>query len=130
MSNVVPSLDTGPSAGRIVAVIGIIVAAFVLIGIFVPVPGAGGKADVPSLSQMTTEAKAQCREAVKDQLKSPASAKFSDETVTGSEPDAVWFVSGSVDSQNSYGALLRSSFECSVTFANGEASAVRVTSLG
>ena len=91
--------------------------------------GKGDRGSVPSQSAMTVEARAQCRGAVKDKLKAPATAKFSDESVTGSDPDSVWFVSGAVDSQNSFGALIRSSFECSVTFKSGEASTVMVTSL-
>ena len=72
-----------------------------------PTPGVGVKRRCSKRVSDDTEARAQCREAVKDRLKSPATAKFSDEKVTGSDPDAVWFVSGAVDSQSGFGALIR-----------------------
>jgi hypothetical protein len=53
-----------------------------------------------------------CEELVRDQLKSPGSAKFVEEKVTGSAA-AGWTAVGAVDSQNGFGALLRSSWSCS-----------------
>lgn len=48
--------------------------------------------------------------AILDQLKAPVSAKFSDMSlVSGPGPDE-YMVSGKVDAQNSYGALIRNSF--------------------
>lgn len=52
-----------------------------------------------------------CREWVKERLKAPSTADFPrDESVTAS--GGVYTVSGSVDSQNSFGATVRSSFTC------------------
>jgi len=52
-----------------------------------------------------------CEAWVLDQLVSPASAKFSSEQWFDTDnPEVV----GDVDSQNSFGALLRSSFSCSM----------------
>ena len=56
------------------------------------------------------EAKEKCRQAVRDQLKSPATAQFSGEKVV-SDGDGFEVV-GDVDSQNSFGAMLRSTFTC------------------
>ncbi|WP_051973796.1 hypothetical protein [Cryobacterium sp. MLB-32] len=56
-----------------------------------------------------------CEEAVAQNLKSPASADFNS-SAAGGNP---WVVQGVVDSENSFGARLRSTFECSVTFRNG-----------
>ena len=55
-----------------------------------------------------------CQDAVRERLKSPASARFAgygDKTVNviGDNP---WIVGGVVDSQNSFGALLRSRYQC------------------
>lgn len=56
-----------------------------------------------------------CEGAVAQNLKSPASADFNS-SASGGGP---WVVQGTVDSENSFGALLRSSFECSVTIRDG-----------
>jgi len=58
---------------------------------------------------------ASCEELVKNQLKSPASAQFSGETQTNVDSSTV-NIDGTVDSQNGFGAMLRSTFECQ---ANG-----------
>ncbi|MFT3871063.1 MAG: hypothetical protein QM714_00220 [Nocardioides sp.] len=65
-------------------------------------------------------AKVACRDWVKDRLKSPSSAKFSDEVV---EPNGEtrYEVTGSVDSENSFGAMIRNRYRCLVEH-DGEAS--------
>ena len=63
-----------------------------------------------------------CHRAVSTQLKSPASASWSDETVTGDRDGMM--VEGTVDADNSFGAALRSSFSCSVTWTGDTAHAV------
>lgn len=60
------------------------------------------------------EARVVCHDFVKDRLKSPGSAKFSDETETGTYP--TFTSTGVVDSQNSFGALIRNEYECTVTY--------------
>lgn len=55
-----------------------------------------------------------CRDAVLDQLKSPASAEFGGLTVTSTGASA-WQVRGEVDSQNGFGAQVRTSFACLLT---------------
>ena len=54
------------------------------------------------------------------QLKSPASAQFPDDqiTITGDEQTG-YRVNGFVDSQNSYGAMIRNDFAASVTVSDG-----------
>lgn len=56
------------------------------------------------------EAIAQCEAAIEERLKSPSTASF-DSSATGS---GTWTVTGTVDAENSFGATVRSSFECSV----------------
>lgn len=63
-----------------------------------------------SSSDNTVEAQIACESRVKDALKSPSTADFSDD-VTGSGP---YTVTGTVDSENSFGAMLRSEFQCTV----------------
>lgn len=57
-------------------------------------------------------ARSVCQDFVKDSLKSPASAKFSEETATLSKGE--WTVTGSVDSENSFGASIRNVYVCTV----------------
>ena len=58
--------------------------------------------------------------AICNQLKSPASAQFPEEliSIVGDETRG-YQVSGFVDSQNGYGAMIRNDFEASVTVENG-----------
>lgn len=69
-------------------------------------------------------AKVACRDFVKARLKAPATADFSGETVTGSGTS--YTVRGAVDSENSFGAKLRSTYVCVVEDAGSE---WRLTSL-
>lgn len=91
--------------------------------------GAGDRDRVPSTSEMMTQARLQCRHAVKDKLKSPATADFSNETESGSGQTGTYTVTGSVDSENSFGATVRSDFTCNVRFVTGEAKTVQITTL-
>lgn len=61
-------------------------------------------------------AEAMCRSFITDRLKSPGSARFSDssETERTSKSDGGFLITGWVDSQNSFGALLRSHYSCSI----------------
>lgn len=55
-----------------------------------------------------------CETFVKQQLKAPATAKFSQESPTMVSATE-YTIGGSVDSQNSFGALLRATFACDLT---------------
>lgn len=59
------------------------------------------------------DAQVACKDAVKDRLKAPATAKFSnvDHTSAGAE---AWTVTGDVDSENSFGANIRTSWKCEI----------------
>lgn len=61
-------------------------------------------------------AKTVCENLVREQLKAPVTAQFavSSNTVGGAEGDLQGLVHGTVDSQNSYGALVRSDWTCMV----------------
>ncbi|WP_284536317.1 hypothetical protein [Nocardioides sp. T2.26MG-1] len=63
-------------------------------------------------------AKDVCQQFVGKRLKSPGSADFSGETVT-ENTDGSWTVSGDVDSQNSFGGLVRNSYTCKVRHTSG-----------
>lgn len=55
----------------------------------------------------------QCEKWVDKQLKTPSTAKHSDQSVRSSGVDA-WTVTGAVDAQNSFGATIRSTWSCDI----------------
>lgn len=59
-----------------------------------------------------------CEEFVKDRLKSPVSAEF--DTENGERVKGAWRVTGTVDSENSFGALIRNDFTCVVKYAGDD----------
>lgn len=61
-----------------------------------------------------TEAESTCKEWVRDRLKSPATARFSGVETTGGR--STYDVSGAVDSENSFGALVRTAWTCDVRY--------------
>jgi hypothetical protein len=73
----------------------------------------------------SAEAIAQCEELVVQNLKSPSTAKFD----TGATGGGTWIVTGTVDSENSFGAMLRANFQCTVVI-KGEDISRRLDSLG
>lgn len=69
--------------------------------------------DTSTPEDLPRDAKRVCQEDfVPKRLKAPKTAEFSGVTVT--ESGGVYTVTGSVDSQNGFGALIRSSFTCKV----------------
>lgn len=66
-----------------------------------------------------------CKEFIKDRLKSPATAKFRNffeddgEVSVSGLGQGPYTVVSTVDSQNGFGALVRSSFTCTVTNTSG-----------
>jgi len=59
-----------------------------------------------------------CQTFVERRLKAPSTAKFSHAKVTND--GTTWTVSGSVDAENSFGAMLRHNYVCTVRPAAGE----------
>jgi hypothetical protein len=54
---------------------------------------------------------AACRDAVRRDLKTPATARFSEDRIV-EQTGATHYVHGVVDAQNSFGATLRNRYEC------------------
>lgn len=88
------------------------VAVLVTVGLFAAVrlyndsqksPGGGGAADQKLIST--------CRDGVKARLKAPSTAQFSQESIAGMT-ETRWKVSGVVDAQNGFGAMLRQRYSC------------------
>lgn len=94
------------------------VAAIVAVGL---ISWAGSTLLPASPSREYREAVAQCEALVSDELRSPSSAVFeSDVSSSGS----TWRVTGAVDSQNGFGAIVRTEFECSVTIEGDDVRAL------
>ena len=55
-----------------------------------------------------------CLQRIADQLKAPATAQFSPRTHSGEVVNGHYLFSGTVDSENSFGALLRSDWSCDI----------------
>lgn len=72
--------------------------------------GKDGSKDEPTESLAIVS----CERIVKDRLKSPSSAKFSNQSATGS--GNTWVSRGIVESQNSFGAMIATKYTCTVTF--------------
>jgi hypothetical protein len=80
----------------------------------------------PGPAEATSRQITACREKVKTQLKAPATAQFSGESVTKQPTGGLYEVRGVVDAENGFGALLRQRYTCTAT-ADGQALAVTVT---
>lgn len=58
-----------------------------------------------------------CEKFVRNELKAPSTAKFAGPSeTTANNAGATWTVRGWVDSQNGFGAQIRSNYECRATF--------------
>lgn len=102
--------------GQIVALV--MVAIVLTLLAVVLIAGGGDDTDeVPYDPDNASEARAQCEQLVEESLKAPATAEFGESTATRSGSE--WIVTGSVDSENSFGAMLRNEFQCSVRVVDG-----------
>lgn len=71
-----------------------------------------------------------CEDFVKDRLRAPSTADFTGTTATGGP--VTWSVRGAVDSENGFGAAIRSNFTCQLRYDSTEESwtLVSLTGLG
>lgn len=67
----------------------------------------------PASADRSTDAEVMCEESINKRLKAPASAKYTHQN--SRKNGAQYVVSGYVDSQNSFGAMVRTRFTCTVT---------------
>ena len=72
-------------------------------------------------------AKSLCQEVVKRQLKAPTTALFADEAATGYK---ALTVTGTVSSQNSFGAMIANPYSCSGTVDASETVNIQLESFG
>jgi hypothetical protein len=102
--------------------LGVIVAVAVGLTIIFSVIGANRSAH-PTDEDKQAESQVACEDVVKKNLKAPSTASFSNETATGT--GGAYTVTGDVDSQNGFGAMIRNHFTC-----ESDGSTVHLTSLG
>lgn len=76
---------------------------------------AAGDGEPEEFVPTQTDARFVCEEWVKERLKAPATAQFTDGSVTG---DAVggFTIAGTVDSENGFGALIRGDWSCQIRY--------------
>ncbi len=104
------SLDVPPSSKKGMGCL-VVLGAVVIIIIIATIAGAlSGSGETPYDANWSGEAIAQCEDLVREDLKAPTTAEF-DTNATG---DGTWTVTGTVDSENSFGAMLRADFQCTV----------------
>lgn len=82
----------------------------------------------PDPASLRFQAQRACEGAVEQNLKAPASAEYDSQVGGGGE--GPWAVTGTVDAQNSFGAMIRSTYSCSVELKNGVVSATLKTLVG
>lgn len=95
---------------------------WVVVALFVVAGGLGALAfalrDSSPATGTEREARSACHQFVERRLKSPGSAEFGGEAVAG--PGPIWKVTGSVDSQNSFGTKVRNRYVCEADYADGK----------
>ncbi len=74
-------------------------------------------------SHTAFEANLECHQFVKDRLKAPSSAKFSDfsDSLVMGTSDGPYVVRSSLESQNALGVMLKTRYMCTVTFQGKDA---------
>ena len=108
--------------------VALIVTGVVISVIFATCSG-GGSGSSPKTPDKLNEWSAQiaCQDTVKDRLKAPATAQF-DNWTRSANADGTYTITGTVDSQNSFGAMLRSKFSCQVRDGGDGTARVSITS--
>ena len=110
--------------------VALIVTGLVISVIFATCSGGGSGGSSPKAPDKLDEWSAQvaCQDTIKDRLKAPATAQF-DNWIRSANADGTYTITGTVDSQNAFGAMLRSKFSCRVSDNGNGTAHVSVTSL-
>ena len=123
MSELTPGRATRPVRKQLLLIVAMLAATVVLLawGCSSRASRSAGDPD-----RLRFEAVAACESLVEGRLRSPATAGFDSSARGGG---VSWRVTGVVDSENGFGALVRTSFACDVTVGGGRVRAV-ITELG
>jgi hypothetical protein len=96
--------------------VGIAVGVIVVLVVIGSVIGSLNANNGPSEPSLQAAAQVGCENLARQNLKAPSTASFSNESTTGASGH--YTISGDVDAQNSFGAMLRNHFVCDVNGSN------------
>lgn len=124
----VPALTNAlPKSGGILSkrwvwLLAAIFALILLANAMSPSAGSGGSSGDQSAGHEAVEAYVVCQQFVEDRLKSPSSAEFGGpySRVTTHNGGGKYTVATHVDSENSFGAMIRNDFVCTVQHTTGD----------
>lgn len=94
-----------------------IIAALIAGSAWVGTAGEAHQAELAAAGPDGADARFYCEREVESLLKAPTTAEFSS---TASASGSPYTVSGTVDAENSFGAMLRSEFRCTVEFLGNQ----------
>lgn len=97
--------------------IGIVIIGSIIMGIIEGEPKTTATRSFES-DDSRSMAKVMCEELVKQKLKSPSTAKFNSNPSIIYEGDSTYLLTSYVDSQNSFGAMIRMKFKARVKFTD------------
>lgn len=103
-----PPVPRQTSRTAVLVIVGLVV--LVIVGSFAAVRLYNTSRSDPA-ADTSAQLIATCREGVKARLKAPSTAQFGEETTAGMS-ETRWKVSGVVDAQNGFGAMLRKRYSC------------------
>jgi len=106
-----PQRKSSPVLG--VVMLFVMAVALCTVGIAAVTSGMEDPPTDPASADRSTDAEVMCEEFINKRLKAPASAKYTHQS--RQKNGAQYVVSGYVDSQNSFGAMVRTDFTCTVT---------------
>lgn len=114
-----------PSSGStktIIAWLGgtFLIVAIITIGVFL------GSREKPHVSHKDV-AMRMCTTAIGLAVKSPATLQYAEKSVLAGEKADTYLVVGSFDSENSFGAMLRTQFSCGVSVSQDDATLTRIS---
>lgn len=103
----------------LVVVFGVGIFTSIFAGIASTPSSTSSEPEQPSTYQLELSARVYSESFIERLLKAPSTAKFCHETVTDLG-DNRWKITSCVDSQNSYGAMIRSDWETTIAYLGGD----------
>ena len=106
-----------PSSGSTIG--GLILILFIVGAVIYGCSNSGSDSSDPDDGGGGSMAEQMCEQFVTDRLKAPSTAEFPGGEVTDVGADE-YEVVGSVDSQNGFGAMIRTGYTCTIRYAGGD----------
>lgn len=104
----------------------------VAMGVYSALSGPAAPPKGPSEDEIRADVAAICRNQVSRSLKAPSTAKFRDSRVqaVGTGVGLAYRITGSVDAENSFGAMIRNTYECESERTESGALVTKLVRLG